>query len=148
MTATESMNPAPNASKCSMTVSSRTARRVTASAPSTLPAAAMSAYNRALDTGEEIHLGVAAWILQDLVKQPLQCFANAWTGANTGGDEIVSFHRQVLEDEWRVSCANLHKRREHGAGSREQRQQIICGVADRRQPPTYRSRILRVRILI
>jgi len=48
--ATDSMNPAPNATSSSITRSSRTARRVTASAPSTLPAAATRAYNNALDT--------------------------------------------------------------------------------------------------
>src|SRR5712691_8604905 len=66
------MNPAPNATKCSMSLSSLVARRVTASAPSTLPSAATSAYTSALDTGEEILLGVLGRVVEHLAEQALQ----------------------------------------------------------------------------
>src|SRR5436189_1338699 len=86
--ATDSMKPAPNATSKSMTRSSRTARRVTASAPITLPAAAISAYSSALDTGEEIFPGVARGIFEDFVQQASQYLADVRTGPDTRGDQI------------------------------------------------------------
>ena len=68
MIATDNMNPAPNARKCSITLSCSAARRVTASAPSTLPAAATRAYTRALDTGQQVLLGVARRIFEDFLE--------------------------------------------------------------------------------
>src|SRR5438093_1563261 len=47
--ATASMNPAPKATKCSITLRPRAARWITAAAPSRLPPAAISPYHRALD---------------------------------------------------------------------------------------------------
>src|SRR2546430_15240671 len=69
--ATASMNPAPNATKCSMTARPRAARRVTASAPSRLPSAATSAHTRALDMGEQVLLRIAARVLEYPAKQGL-----------------------------------------------------------------------------
>src|SRR6185295_2195405 len=100
--ATESMKPAPNATSSSMTRSSRTARRVTARAPSTLPAAAMSAYSSALDTGEEVLLRVAAGILEHFVQQPGECFPDVGARPHARRDQVVAFHGEVLEGERRV----------------------------------------------
>src|SRR6266508_2500906 len=104
--ATDSMNPAPNATSSSMTRSSRTARRVTASAPSTLPAAATRAYNNALDTREQVFLGIAGRVLEHFFQQPCERLAHIGTGPHAGGDEIVALHREVLQAERRVSGAN------------------------------------------
>ena len=108
--ATDNMKPAPNASKCSITLSWRAARRVTASAPSTLPAAAARAYSRALDTREQILAGIAGWILQHVIKQALQGFANLWTGTHTRLDKLVAFNREILEGE-RVIAKLYHRNR-------------------------------------
>src|SRR5881398_1330569 len=91
------MNPAPNATKCSMTARPRAARRVTASAPTTLPSAATSAYTRALDTGQEVLFGVALRILEHQGEQPLQHLAHIGPGTHAGGDQVVPVHREVLQ---------------------------------------------------
>src|SRR5437660_4935082 len=91
------MKPAPNATKCSMTARPRAARRVTASAPITLPRAATSAYTRALDTGQEVLLGVALRVLEHLGEQALQHFAHVGPGPHPGGDQVVPVHRQILQ---------------------------------------------------
>src|SRR5512139_805072 len=98
------MNPAPNATRSSMTRSSRTARRVTANAPSTLPAAAMSACSNALDTREQVFFGVAGWILEYFVEESRQRFAHIRAGPHAGRDQIVSLDRQILE------CQRLTRR--------------------------------------
>src|SRR6267143_215141 len=100
--ATDSMKPAPNATRSSMTCSSRTARRVTASAPSTLPAAATSAYNSALDTGQEIALGVARRIFEHFFEQARQCCSHVRPGPDAGGDQVIAFHSQILQAERRI----------------------------------------------
>src|SRR5213594_2111747 len=91
------MKPAPNATKCSISTSSRTARRVTASAPTTLPSAAIRAYNRALDTGQQVLLRVAARVLEHLDQQALQGVPHVRPGAHAGGDQIVPVDREVLK---------------------------------------------------
>src|SRR6266576_5835938 len=128
-TATASMNPAPNATKCSISASSRAARRVTASAPTTLPSAAIRAYPRELDTGEEIVARVAGRILEHFREQPLERLPHLRPGAHAGGQKIVAFHREVRYGQ-RVLCRpnGLHPLWERGAGSgtgREQGQQVV-----------------------
>src|SRR5262245_6268599 len=100
------MNPAPNATSSSMTRSSRTARRVTASPPRTFPAAATSAYSRALNTREEVVLRVAVGVFQHFLEQPRQRFPDVGPGPDTGRNEIVAAHREILERERRVLGAD------------------------------------------
>src|SRR2546423_15370221 len=99
MSATASMKPAPNATKCSMTARPRAARRVTASAPITLPSAATSAYTRALDTGQQIALGVALRVLEHLGEQPLRHLAHAGPGPHPRAGQAVPVHREVVRRE-------------------------------------------------
>src|SRR5436190_16888713 len=147
--ATESMNPAPKATSSSMTRSSRTARRVTASAPSTLPAAAIRAYSRALDTREQVLPGVARRILEHFVQQAGERLADVGTWPHAGGDEIVPFYGKVLECQWLTRSTDaLDSGTEHGARSREQRQQVICAFTDGGQPATGRNNIFGIRILV
>src|SRR5947207_10650926 len=133
--ATESMNPAPKATSSSMTRSSRTARRVTASAPSTLPAAATSAYSRALDTREQVLPGVARRILEHFVEQAGERLADVGTRPHTGRDQVVALHREVLESKRRILGANGGDGlQERGARSREKGEQVVRVFPDRRQP--------------
>src|SRR5258705_8786212 len=122
--ATDSMTPAPNATSSSMTRSSRTARRVTASAPSTLPAAATRAYNNALDTREQVFPGIASGVVEHFFQQPCERLAHIGTGPDAGGDEIVAFHREVLQAERRgcgPDCGHGGQEPERGNGDgREQ----------------------------
>src|SRR5260370_26898211 len=91
------MNPAPNATKCSMSRRPRTACRTTASPPSTLPSAARSAYHSALDTGQEKLFGVAGRVLQHVRQQALQRLANARPRPHASGEQIGTIHREVSE---------------------------------------------------
>src|SRR5213078_2064439 len=117
---TASMNPAPNATKCSMTARPRAARRVTASAPITLPSAATSAYTRALDTGQQVALGVALRVLQHLGEQPLQHFAHVGPGPHPRGDQVVPVHREVLQRQGILGGADgFDHLRKAGNGKRE-----------------------------
>src|SRR6266550_131449 len=144
--ATDSMNPAPNATSSSMT---RRARRVTASAPSTLPAAATRAYNNALDTREQVLLGIAGRVLEHLFQQPRERLAHIGTGPHAGGDEIVAFHREVLEcQRWIGRADLLDGVRQRSAGSGPQRQQVVSRFAHGRQPTSYRRGILRLGVLV
>src|ERR1044072_7897152 len=93
------MNPAPNATSSSMTRSSRTARRVTASAPRILAAAATSAYSRALNTREQVLLGVAAGILEHFVEQARERLADFRARPHAGRDQVVAAHREILDRE-------------------------------------------------
>src|SRR5712691_5773939 len=90
------MKPAPNATKCSIRASSRAARRVTASAPTTFPSDAMRAYPRALDTGEEVVARVTGRILEYFHQQPLEGLSHLGPGPHARGQEVVAFHRQIL----------------------------------------------------
>src|SRR5206468_391228 len=118
--ATASMKPAPNATKCSISASSRAARRVTASAPTTLPSAATKAYQKALDTGEEVVAGVTGRILEHFREQPLERLPHLRPGAHPGGQEIVPLHRQVLHRQRILRCSNgRYDFRELGDGMRE-----------------------------
>src|ERR1700704_1662702 len=111
------MNPAPNATKCSIRASSRAARRVTASAPTTLPSAATRAYPRALDTGEEIVARVAGRILEHFREQPLEGLPYFRPGPLARGQEVVAFHREVFHGQRILRGPNgLHNLRERGAG--------------------------------
>src|SRR5437016_8103574 len=132
--ATASMKPAPNATKCSISASSRAARRVTASAPTTLPSAATKAYQKALDTGEEVVAGVTGRILEHFREQPLERLPHLRPGAHPGGQEIVPLHRQVLHRQRIFRCSNGrydfrqpgNGKRETGNGeSRQQGQQVV-----------------------
>src|SRR6185503_10440570 len=135
--ATASMKPAPNATSSSMTRSSRTARRVTARAPSTLPAAATSAYSRALDTRQEVRFGVAGRVLQHFLEQPPERLADVRSRAHARSDQVIAAHREVLHREGGILRADrsdgLGERR---AGSSEQSQQIVRILARVRQPAT------------
>src|SRR2546429_8090385 len=95
--ATASMNPAPNATKCSMTARPGAARRVTASAPSRLPTAATSAYTRALDMGEQVLLRIAARGLEHLAEQALERLAHVGSRPHSRSDQVVPVHREVLQ---------------------------------------------------
>src|SRR3989449_4166842 len=127
--ATASMKPAPNATKCSIRASSRAARRVTASAPTTLPSAAMRAYPRALDTREEIVARVAGRILEHFREQPLEGRSHLGPGPHARGQEVVAFYREVLYGQGILGSPNgRHNLRAGRAGSgtrREQGQQVV-----------------------
>src|SRR5712691_5630477 len=97
--ATASMNPAPKATKCSITRRPRAARRTTATAPSTLPRAATRAYSRALDTGQEIVPGVPGGILEDLRQQALQRLPDLRPRPHAGRDQVGTVHGEVGERE-------------------------------------------------
>src|SRR5258705_4134799 len=105
--ATESMNPAPNATSSSMTRSSRTARRVTASAPSTLPAAATRAYSRALDTREQVLPGVARRILEHFVQQAGDGPADVGAWPLTRPDHVPTLAR-AASPLWTTSSRARH----------------------------------------
>src|SRR5207249_2099115 len=147
--ATASMKPAPNARKCSIGASSRAARRVTASAPTTLPSAATRAYPRALDTGEEISARVAGRILEHLREQPLERLPDLGPGPHARGQEIVALHRQVLHRQRVLRRSNgLNDFRERGAGSGEQDQQVVGVFTHLGQPAAHFGNVLRIRILV
>src|SRR6267378_5807879 len=144
--ATESMNPAPNATKCSMSLSSLVARRVTARAPSTLPSAATSAYTRALDTGQEILLGVLGRVVEHLAQQAFEHLAHVGAGTHAGGDQIVTLHGEVLERQRRIGGAN-GRDRFHDARGR-QLQQIVDVLPHLRQPVPHHRGVFRVGITV
>src|SRR5437899_4468260 len=91
------MNPAPNATKCSITWRPSAARRVTASAPTTLPSAATSAYITALDTGEQVLLRVAGGILEHLGEQALQCLPHVGAGSHARREDVVAGDGEVFQ---------------------------------------------------
>src|SRR2546422_818197 len=143
------MNPAPNATKCSMTARPRAARRVTASAPSTLPSAATSAYTRALDTGQQVVLGVALRVLEHLGEQPLQHLAHVGPGPHPRGDQVVPVHRELLQRQGILRGADRsHDSREAGNGKRETgnvqrgqyREQVVCVFPGLGKPAPDRRR--------
>src|SRR5947199_241073 len=116
------------------TIRPRAARRVTASAPTTLPSAATKAYQKALDTGEEVVAGVTGRILEHFREQPLERLPHLRPGAHPGGQEIVPLHRQVLHRQRILRCSNGRDdfrqpgngKRETGNGeSRQQGQQVV-----------------------
>src|SRR6185503_8495694 len=144
--ATESMNPAPNATSSSMTRSSRTARRVTASAPSTLPAAAMSAYSSALDTGEEILLRVAARIREHFVEQARERFAHVRARPDPRRDQVIALHRQVLERQRRIVRSHGGHRFANRLGGADQ--EIIDVLAHIRHPATHLRGVFRLGIAV
>src|SRR3989454_5900325 len=141
--ATASMNPAPKATKCSITWRPSAARRVTASAPTTLPSAATSAYNRALDTGEQVRLRVAGGILEHLGEQALQRLAHVGARSHAGGEEVVARDGEVLQRQGVLGGANRsddswetrHGMRDAGCGMRwKQRKQIVRVLAHLGEP--------------
>src|SRR6266566_7396878 len=155
--ATASMKPAPNATKCSMTARPRAARRVTASAPSTLPSAATSAYTKALDTGQQVLLGVALRILEHLGEQPLQHFAHVRPGPHPRGDQVVPVHRELRQRQRILRGADrCDDGREAGNGKRETgnvqrgqyREQVVGVFPGLRKPAPDRRKVLRVRIFV
>src|SRR6266699_372068 len=118
--ATASMNPAPNATKCSISASSRAARRVTARAPATLPSAATRAYNRALDTGEQLLPRVARRVVEHLGEQPRQRLPHLRAGPHARRDEIVAGDREVLQGQGILGGADRrHDLGQAGHGKRE-----------------------------
>src|SRR5689334_9413628 len=155
--ATASMNPAPNATKCSISTSSRAARRVTASAPATLPSAATRAYSSALDTGEQLLPGVARRVVEHVRQQPRQRLAHLGAGSHAHRDEIVARDGEVLEGQGVLGGPDrgdhLHETRngmrDAGCGMRsEQRQQIVGVRARFGEPATDFGQMLGVRILV
>src|SRR6266849_5447642 len=128
--ATASMKPAPKATKCSISASSRAARRVTASAPTTLPSAATRAYPKALDTGQEIVARVAARILEHFREQPLEGLSHLGPGPHACGQEVVALHREILDRQRVLRGADrLHHLGQRGNGMRD----AGCGMR-RKQP--------------
>src|SRR5438094_5509385 len=151
------MKPAPNATKCSISASSRAARRVTASAPTTLPSAATKAYQKALDTGEEVVAGVTGRILEHFREQPLERLPHLRPGAHPGGQEIVPLHRQVLHRQRILRCSNgRYDFRELGDGMRdagcgmrrEEGEQVVGVFPNLGKPPADFRYVLRIRILV
>src|SRR5260370_40240200 len=109
------MNPAPNARNCSMAWRLRVAWRVTASAPITLPQAASTAGTRALDTGEQILLGVACGVLQDFAEQLGERGADVGTGPHARGQQVVTGHGEVLQGDRAAGIVDrLHPRGKWG----------------------------------
>src|SRR3989442_182659 len=90
------MKPAPKATKCSMTVRPRAARRVTASAPTRFPSTATSAYTRALDTGQQVRFRVALRVVQHVGEQALQHLAHVGAGPDPCRDQVVTVPREIL----------------------------------------------------
>src|SRR5258706_10139928 len=93
------MKPAPNATKCSIRTSSRAARRVTASAPTTLPSAAMRAYPSALDTGEEVIARVTARIPEHPREQPFEGLPHFGSRPHAPPPEALAPQREAPYDE-------------------------------------------------
>src|SRR5882762_11964208 len=150
------MKPAPNATKCSIRASSRAARRVTASAPTTLPSAAMRAYPRALDTGEEVVARVTGRILEYFRQQPLEGLSHFGPGPHARGQEVVAFHRQILYGQGVLRRPNgLHDLRERGKRKgdtgdvepREQCQQVVRVLTHLREPLPNLNHVSRIGIL-
>src|SRR3989454_86352 len=150
--ATASMNPAPKATKCSITWRPSAARRVTASAPTTLPSAATSAYSTALDTGEQVRLGVAGRILEHLGEQALERLPHVGAGSHARREEVVAGDGEVLQGQGVLPLSHgTHGFGEKGEGSgtrRRQREQIIGVLTHLRQPLADRRKMLRVWILV
>src|SRR3989441_8360500 len=127
--ATASMNPAPKATNCSIPWGPSAARRVTASAPTTLPSAATSAYSTALDTGEQVRLRVADGILEHLGEQALERVAHVGAGSHAGGEEVVARGGEVLQRQGVLGGAvRRHKFWERGAGGGNGRVEDTQGV--------------------
>jgi hypothetical protein len=57
----------------------------------------MRAYRRALDTREQVLARVAAGILQYLIQETLQGFADVRTRSNSSFDELVASDREILQ---------------------------------------------------
>src|SRR5213595_2438238 len=118
--ATASMNPAPNATKCSISASSRAARRVTARAPATLPKAATRAYSSALDTGEQLLPRIARRVLEHVGEQPRQRLPHLRAGPHARRDEIVAADGEVLQSQRVLGGADRRRDlRKAGNGKRE-----------------------------
>src|SRR5439155_11068572 len=127
------------------------ARRVTASAPTTLPSAATSAYSTALDTGEQVRLRVAGGILEHLGEQALQRVAHVGARSHAGGEEVVARDGEVLQGQGVLPLSHgAHGFWEKGEGRsthRRQSEQIVGVLAHLRQPLSDRRKMLRVWIL-
>src|SRR5204863_5624367 len=133
-TATASMNPAPNATKCSIRASSRAARRVTARAPATFPRTATRAYSSALDTSEQLLPRVARGVVEHVAEQPRQRLAHLGAGSHPRRDEIVAADGEVLQSQRVLGGADRRHdlgqtgngKRETGNGKRrKQHQQVV-----------------------
>src|SRR2546427_11896627 len=94
--ASASMNPAPNATECSMTVSPRANRCETASAPKTFPSAASTAYANALDMRQEIVFQVARRVLEALGEKALEPRSDVGTMPHDGREQAVAGHGKIL----------------------------------------------------
>src|SRR5439155_21993497 len=152
--ATASMNPAPKATKCSITLSPRAAWRITAAAPSRLPPAAISAYHRALDTTRPVLLHalqetlprVARRVVEHLREQQLQHLSHVRSRSHTGSDQIVALHGEVGERERVLGGTNSgDDPGEWGVGSGtrgEQRQQVVHVLPGLRQPAPHRRQVV------
>src|ERR1051326_5328739 len=150
--ATARMNPAPTARKRWTGPSARAARRVTASAPATLPTAATRAYSSALDTSEQLLPRVARRVVEHVSEQPRERLAHLRPGPHARGDEIVPGDGEVLEGQGILGGADrLDHLRERGAGSgtrREQDQQVVGVLARLGEPFAHRGQMLRVRVVV
>src|SRR5438128_4545439 len=155
--ATASMNPAPNATKCSISASSRAARRVTARAPATFPSAATRAYSSALDTSEQLLPRVARGVVEHVGEQPRQRLAHLGAGPHPRRDEVVSGDGEVLEREGILGGADRlddfrelrDGMRDAGCGMRrDQRQQVFGVLTGLRQPLPHLAQAPRLGVLL
>src|SRR2546427_154595 len=118
--ASASMNPAPNATECSMTVSPRANRCETASAPKTFPSAASTAYANALDMRQEIVLPVARRVLEHLGEEPLERRSDVGTRPHAGREQVVARHGKILQGQGVLGGADRFDNSEKpGNGKRE-----------------------------
>src|SRR5437660_1596012 len=149
--ATASMNPAPNATKCSISRRLPGERRTTAMPPSRLPSAATRAKTsgETLDTGQEVVPRVARRILEHLVQQPCERRADVRPRSHPGGEEIVAVDGQLRQRQRILRGAHrVDDGRKRGArsGHAEQEQEIAGRVADLREPAAYGRQVRRIRV--
>src|SRR5919109_982829 len=150
--ATASMKPAPNATKCSISTSSRAARRVTARAPATLPNAATRAYTSALDTSEQLVSRVTRRVFQHVRQQPRQRLAHFRAGPHTGRDEVVAADGEVLQRQGVPGRPNsLHNLGEWGGGGGTHRgkpEKVVGVFAELRHPASHGGEMLGIRLFV
>src|SRR5712664_4690846 len=148
------MNPAPKATKCSITLRPRAAWLITAAAPSRLPPAAISAYHRALDTTRLVLLHalqqmlprVARRVFEHLGEQLLQHLSHLRPRSHAGGNQVVALHSEVGERERILrgaDCSDDLGKWGVGSGTRGvQRQQVVDVLLGLRHPASHRWQVL------
>src|SRR2546427_751727 len=116
-----------------------------------------SAYNRALDTGEQVRLRVAGGILEHLGEQALQRLAHVGAGSHAGGEEVVARDGEVLQRQGVLGGADRsddlgktrHGMRDAGCGMRwKQRKQIVRVLAHLGEPLPDLWEVFRVCVFV